>query len=80
MPPPNHKWSGQPLSHGLKQNCPHERKFDEPVREFERQNSYCALHMVWRSLGRQIDALVYDLYALTPAEINIVEESPTNQH
>jgi hypothetical protein len=25
-------------------------------------------------LDRQIDALVYDLYALTPAEIKIVEE------
>jgi hypothetical protein len=28
---------------------------------------------VLRSLDRQIDALVYDLYALTPAEIKIVE-------
>jgi hypothetical protein len=26
-------------------------------------------------LDRQIDALVYDLYALTPAEINIVESA-----
>jgi hypothetical protein len=26
-----------------------------------------------RELDRQIDALVYDLYALTPAEIKIVE-------
>ncbi len=34
-------------------------------------------------LDRQIDALVYDLYALTPAEIRIVEsasaEAPTRQ-
>ena len=34
-------------------------------------------------LDRQIDALVYDLYALTPAEIKIVEsasaESPARQ-
>jgi hypothetical protein len=28
-------------------------------------------------LDRQIDALVYDLYALTPAEIQIVEGAAT---
>ena len=55
----------------------------EPVREFERQTSYCPLYLAWRILARQIDALVYDLYlpcrsraqagVLTPAEIKIVE-------
>jgi hypothetical protein len=33
-----------------------------------RENSHIVI-----SLDRQIDALVYDLYALTPAEIQIVE-------
>jgi|GEM_PF-1283810 hypothetical protein len=49
------------------------RKIYAPVTEFERQTSYCPLYLVWRILDCQIDALVYDLYALTPAEIKIVE-------
>ena len=81
------------------------RKIYEPVREFERQTSYCPLYLAWRivdeardyfrtnwvpspgsatlshlmgegladKLARQIDALVHDRYALTPAEIQIVE-------
>ena len=43
------------------------------VTDFERQTSYCPLYLAWRIPDRQIDALVYDLYALTPAEIKIVE-------
>jgi hypothetical protein len=35
--------------------------------------SYCPLYLAWRFLGRQINALVYDLDDLTPAEIKIVE-------
>ncbi len=45
----------------------------EPVREFEWQTSYCPLYLAWLVFNRQIDVLVYDLYALTPAEIQIVE-------
>lgn len=44
-----------------------------PVTEVERRTNYCPLYLAWRILNRQIDALVYDLYALTPAEIQIVE-------
>ena len=49
------------------------RKIYAPVTDFERATSYCPLYLAWRILDRQIDALVYDLYALTPAEIQIVE-------
>ena len=49
------------------------RKIYAPVTEFERQTSYCPLYLVWRILDCQIDALVYDLYAHTTAEIKIVE-------
>ena len=61
------------------------RKIYEPVREFERQTSYCPrkaaprggpLYLAWRIVGRQIDALVHDLYALTRAEIQIVQGMP----
>jgi len=38
------------------------------ARDRMRENSHIVI-----SLDRQIDALVYDLYALTPAEIQIVE-------
>jgi hypothetical protein len=48
-------------------------KIYAPVTDFERATSYCPLYLAWRILHRQIDTLVYDLYALTPAEIKIVE-------
>ena len=34
-------------------------------------------YLAWSIRDRQIDALVYDLYALTPAEIQIVEGAAT---
>jgi len=40
--------------------------------KFERLTNYCPLYLAWRNLDRQIDALVYGLYALTPSEIKIV--------
>jgi hypothetical protein len=49
------------------------RKIYAPAAEFEQQTSYYPLYLAWRILDRQIDALVYDLYGLTPAEIKIVE-------
>ena len=45
------------------------------IEQFERQTIYCPLYLVRRILDRQIDAMVYDLYALTPDEIKIVEAS-----
>ncbi len=49
------------------------QKIYEPIREFERHRSYCQPYLAWYILDSQIDAPVYDFYALTPAEIKIVE-------
>jgi hypothetical protein len=51
-------------------------KVKELVADFRANEKFC-LSPAYRcdGLDRQIDALVYDLHALTPAEIKIVESA-----
>lgn len=51
------------------------RRVKELVADF-RANEKFYLFSAYDGLARQIDALVYDFYALTPAEIQIVEGAP----